>query len=64
MNSSPLCNISLVTDPMKMAMDIKSLYAAENMPQYVESLHSPERRNYVTEQMMKDEIFLDLTKVR
>ena len=34
---------------MKMAMNVKSLYEAENLPEYVESLHSPFRRKYETD---------------
>ena len=63
LNVSPLCDLSLVRDPVKWASDVQTLYGNENIPGYVKSLPSPVRNNYYTESRMDGEMLQNLTKL-
>ena len=63
MNLSPFCNVSSLSDPVKLALDVRNLYENTNMPDYVKTLASPFRSNYGTEKRREDELLTTLTEV-
>ena len=62
-NNSPLCNLSLVSDTTKWGDDVRVLYGEEELPGYVQSLTSPLRYNYDTQELRNGELLQGLTQV-
>ena len=62
-NNSPLCNLSAVSHTAKWGDDVKQLYGEEDMPGYVQSLTSPLRYNYHTQEQRSGELLQGLTEV-